>query len=112
MGSGGLLVWMAGAAASGRLGRNSIAGIRLASTMSSDEAWLVAHQRAKRPTQSAGWAAIASSLPAVLPVAMPVVAGSVIIGAVAMLAFVLYAAAVGSRAARALADPPSGNHRM
>lgn len=103
-GSGVLLIWMARAAASGRLGRNSFAGIRLATTMASDEAWLVAHQRAKRPTQWAGWCAIASGAPAVLPVGMPIVVGAVLVGALVMLAFVLYAAAVGSHAARNLGD--------
>lgn len=64
VGAGVLLLWMAQAAASGRLGRNPVAGIRL-------------------------------------PVTMAV--ASILIGAAALPAFVLYGAAVGSRAARALA---------
>ncbi|MGJ7440518.1 SdpI family protein [Aquipuribacter sp. MA13-6] len=104
LGSGALLLWMSQAAASGRLRRNPVAGIRVAATMASDEAWLVGHRRAKRPTQLAGWCAIASGVPAALPVALPIVVGSVLVGAVLMLAFVVYAAAVGSSAARAVVD--------
>ena len=48
-GAGTLILWMAGAAATGKLGRNPVAGIRLPSTMASDSAWLVAHQAAERP---------------------------------------------------------------
>lgn len=102
--SGVLLIWMARATAAGRLGRNSVAGIRIGATMASDEAWRAAHRRAKRPTQWAGWIAIASGVPAFLPVAMPIVVGSAIGGCLVMLALVLYGAVVGSRAARRLDD--------
>ena len=46
VGGGVLLIWTANAAASGRLKRNQLAGIRIASTMASEEAWLAAHVRA------------------------------------------------------------------
>ncbi|SDR90459.1 SdpI/YhfL protein family protein [Paraoerskovia marina] len=36
--------------ADGRIGRNEFAGIRMTSTRASDEAWLAAHQAARRPT--------------------------------------------------------------
>jgi len=99
-GSGLLLVWMARATASGRLGRNMIAGIRIPSTMASDEAWLAAHRRAERPTVLAGVAGIASGvLAGILPLAAPVLVAIVLVGCVAMLGFVLYGARVGSRAA-------------
>jgi uncharacterized membrane protein len=99
VGSGALLVWMARAAAAGRLKRNQFAGIRLPSTMASDEAWLAAHMRAKRSTSLAGFAAIASGLVALLPVPVPVLGTAGIVGCVAMLGYVLHGARVGSRAA-------------
>ena len=104
VGAGVLMLWMAKAAASGRLGRNPVAGIRLPVTMASESAWLAAHQATKRPTQWAGWCAIAYALPSVLPVSLLVALTSIFIGAAGLLVFVLYGAAVGSRAARALAD--------
>jgi len=41
-------------AATGRLKRNWIAGLRLKSTMRSDAAWLAAHRRAKIPFSATG----------------------------------------------------------
>ena len=104
VGAGVLMLWMAQAAASGRLGRNPVAGIRLPVTMASDSAWLAAHQAAQRPMQWAGWCAIAFAVPAVLPVSLPIALTSIFIGAAGLLVFGLYGASVGSRAARALAD--------
>ena len=104
VGAGVLMLWLAQAAARGRLGRNPIAGIRLPVTIASDSAWLAAHQAAKRPTQWAGWCAITFALPSVLPIPLPIAVTSIFIGAVGLLAFVLYGASVGSRAARASAD--------
>lgn len=100
VGSGVLLIWMARATASGRLKRNSIAGIRIPSTMASEEAWLAAHVRAVRPTVIAGVVSIAIGLFALLPVSAPALATGVIAGCVVMLGFVLYGARVGSQAAR------------
>ncbi|WP_298042447.1 SdpI family protein [uncultured Citricoccus sp.] len=99
VGSGVLLWWMARAAASGRLKRNQFVGIRLPSTMASEEAWLAAHIRAKRPTTLAGCAAMVSGLVALLPVPMPVVVISVLVGCGAILGFTLHGARVGTRAA-------------
>lgn len=104
VGSGILMLWLARAAASGRLKRNQAAGIRLPSTLASDEAWLVAHRAAERPTQIAGWCAIVGAVPALLPVPLPAVVVAVLIGTLALLGFVLYGATLGSRAARDL--PP------
>lgn len=101
-GSGILLFWMAKATSSGRLGRNQVAGIRIPSTLASDEAWLAAHRRAERPTL---WGALfvgAAGVGAILPVPLPVVVVSVLVGCVAMLGFVLYGARVGSVAAKAV----------
>ncbi|NOJ58884.1 SdpI family protein [Arthrobacter sp. 260] len=104
VGSGILMLWLAGAAASGRLKRNPYAGIRVPVTMASDQAWLAAHQAAKRPTHIAGWCAVASGIPSILPVSMSVAMVAVFIGSMALLGFVLYGAKQGSRAARNL--PP------
>ena len=99
-GSGLLLVWMARATASGRLGRNMIAGIRIPSTMASDEAWLAAHRRAERPTTVAGVAGIVGGLvAALLPLPAPALVGILFAWCAVMLVAVLYAARVGSRAA-------------
>jgi len=102
-GSGILIFWMAHAAASGRLKRNAIAGIRTPSTMASEEAWLAAHVRAKTPTLYAGAAAAAGGLVALAPIPMPVITVGVLVAAVVMLVVVLYAARVGGAAARGAA---------
>ncbi|WP_407319240.1 SdpI family protein [Isoptericola halotolerans] len=99
LGAGVLLVRTARAAASGRLRRNQLAGIRTPSTMASDEAWLVAHVRAERPTTLAGWTAAASGLFALLPVSSVVLAVAVLTGCVVMVGLVLHGARVGGRAA-------------
>jgi hypothetical protein len=100
LGSGVLLMWTARAAASGRLQRNQVAGIRTASTMASDAAWLAAHVRAKRPTVLAGVVSMASGMFALLPVPVPVTAAGVFLGCLAMLGLVLHGARVGGRAAQ------------
>lgn len=99
VGSGILLIWMARAAASGRLKRNPIAGIRMPDTMVSDETWLAAHIRARRPTTFAGASSVASGLVALLPVPAPLLAAAVLAGCGAILGFVFYGASVGSQAA-------------
>lgn len=99
-----MLIWAARAAASGRLKRNMLVGIRTTATMASDSAWLAAHGRSKTPTTLAGVAALASSLFMMLPVAMWVFVTAVLVGCAAMLGFVSYGAWVGTRAAAALND--------
>lgn len=99
--SGCLMIWMARAAASGRLKRNAIAGIRTSVTMTSDEAWLAAHIRAKRATIWGGVAGVIAGLGALLPLPSAGLAAIVLGGCAAMLGFVLYGAAVGTRAAAA-----------
>ena len=103
--SGCLMVWMAVAAASGRLKRNAIAGIRTSVTMASDEAWLAAHIRAKQATIWGGIAGVIAGLGALLPVPSAGLAAIVLAGCAAMLGFVLYGAVVGSRAAAAAQTP-------
>ncbi|WP_434811147.1 SdpI family protein [Microbacterium sp. bgisy189] len=102
--AGVLLVWMANAAASGRLKRNQLAGIRIPSTMVSDEAWLAAHMRARGVTVCAGVVSILSGAFALLPVSMPVVLIGVLAAALVVLGFVLYGARVGGVAARAVSE--------
>lgn len=104
LGAGALLIWMARAAASGRLKRNHLAGIRIPSTMASDQAWEAAHVRAERPTRYAGFASIATAAFALLPLSEPVLGGGVVLGCAVMIAFVLYGALVGGRAAKKLGE--------
>ncbi|MBP2437488.1 SdpI family protein [Microbacterium amylolyticum] len=99
VGSGVLLIWMAQAAASGRLKRNPLAGIRTSRTMESDAAWLAAHIRARRPTAMGGITAVVAGCCVLLPVPVAVFSVIVLAGAVATLAIVIYAAVVGGRAA-------------
>lgn len=99
VGSGFLLIWLARATASGHLKRNTVAEIRVPSTMVSDEAWLAAHVRAKRPTTLAGISSVASGLVALLPVPATALAVAALAGCATMLGFVLYGARVGSQAA-------------
>jgi len=54
LGTGAFYVWMARAAATGRLRRNRSAGIRTRDTLASEEAWLAAHVRARRAHTLAG----------------------------------------------------------
>jgi len=102
--TGGLLWWMAGAAADGRLRRNNLAGVRLPSTLASDEAWLAGHRRAKRPTRIAAVCSLLAAVVCALPVPEPVVYVTVLGAAVPILRFVIYGAVVASRAAREAAQ--------
>lgn len=104
LGTGVLLIWMARAAASGRLKRNDLAGIRIPSTMASDEAWLAAHARAERPTIYAGMVSAASGIFALLPLPLAAVAIGVLVSASIMLALVLYGARTGGKAATAVTN--------
>jgi uncharacterized membrane protein len=108
VGTGLLLIWIARATASGRVKRNSIAGIRIPSTMVSDEAWLAAHIRAKRATIFAGIAAGASGLIVLLPMPDPMLAAVVLAGAAVTLGFVLCGARVGGRAAVEITNASDG----
>jgi len=97
--AGILILWTARAAATGRLKRNPLAGIRIPSTTAGDDAWLAAHVRARRATTCAGISSVASGLVALLPLPAPLLAVAVLAGCGAMLGFALYGARVGRRAA-------------
>lgn len=101
VGTGWLLIWMARAAADGRLRRNQWAGIRIPSTMASDEAWLAGHRAAEAPTRWAGWVAIVSGLLALFPIPLEAVALGVGVACLVLLALVLHGARLAGRAARA-----------
>ena len=98
--TGVLLIWQARAAAAGKLRRNQIAGIRTAATLSSDEAWLAAHQRAKNVCVLAWVEALAVAGAVVLPLSIAGFVSVVLAGCLIMLALVLYGAHVGVAAAR------------
>nr|WP_167405809.1 SdpI family protein [Sphaerisporangium cinnabarinum] len=60
-GAGLLLVWCARATASGRIGRNQVAGIRTATTLASDDAWRTAHRAARPLSEAAGWVLVVAA---------------------------------------------------
>lgn len=101
--SGVLMIWMARATASGRLGRNDVAGIRTPATLASDEAWLAAHRRARRSNEVGGLVALVTAALAFVPLPVPVVGAAVLVACLVMLAVVLHGARVGARAARQVA---------
>lgn len=98
-GAGAALIWVANAGASGRLKRNQLAGIRTPSTLASDEAWLAAHVRAKRPTLITGGLSIAIALSTFLPVPTEALTLGVLGGGILMLFVMLWGARVGGKAA-------------
>lgn len=100
IGSGSLLWWVARATASGRLGRNKVAGIRVPATLASDEAWRAAHQRAERPTLVGAALAGLSGVAAFVPGPEELLVGVVVLGCLGMLGPLLYALDVGAEAAR------------
>ncbi|MFC9516472.1 SdpI family protein [Nocardiaceae bacterium NPDC056970] len=94
------IAWTSRAAASGRLGRNSYAGIRTPTTMHSDETWTAAH-RASRPwTDIGGGLSIVAGLGALVPMSESMLTMLGGIGAACLLGFTLSGAWVGVRAAR------------
>lgn len=101
VGAGVMVIWTARAAASGRLRRNMLVGIRTATTLASDEAWLAAHRRAERSTVAAGVSSVIAGLLVLPPIPWPFAIAAVIAGSVLMLAFIGYGVYVGTRAARA-----------
>lgn len=98
-GAGLMLIWMARAAASGKLKRNSVAGIRTRKTMASEEAWRAAHVRAKTPTLIAGVVSFIGGVIALLPIGMGAIMFAVMVATGVTFALVVYGAIIGGRAA-------------
>ncbi|MDK1327393.1 SdpI family protein [Arthrobacter sp. zg-Y1143] len=100
IGCGAVLSWAAEATARGRIGINSLVGIRVGYVTASDAAWLAGHRAARVPTHAA------AAVFAVLGVFALVFRGSedvagfaVIAGSAAVLGLVLWAAVRANRAA-------------
>jgi uncharacterized membrane protein len=93
------VVAVAWAAATGRLKRNWIAGLRLRSTMRSDAAWLAAHRTAEGPFVATGAVMVIGGI--VLAVSSRMTAESVALGTTVIgVTLALVAGYQGSRAAR------------
>ncbi|QGS33657.1 hypothetical protein FOB82_00560 [Corynebacterium xerosis] len=107
-GAGLMLIWMARAAASGKLMRNSIAGIRTAKTMASEEAWRAAHVRTKTHTMIAGAVSLIGGVIALLPIGIGLMMFAVMVATGITFSLVTYAAIVGGRAADEVATPAEG----
>ncbi|MDQ1215806.1 SdpI family protein [Microbacterium arborescens] len=103
-GAGALLIWMARAAASGKLKRNSLAGIRTPSTMASDEAWLAAHERSKGATLLTGYLAVAIGVVSLVPMPPAALGIMVLAGAALMVIVMMWGTHVGVKAALAATE--------
>lgn len=95
---------MARAAATGRLRRNRFAGLRIPSTMASDEAWLAAHIRAQPLIIAAGIVSLVYGLSAFLPMSIMVVALGALVACMVMLGLMVYATVVGGQVAKLVAE--------
>ena len=97
---GVLVVVITELAASGRLGINSIAGLRFGAMLASDEGWTVGHRAARVPLDLAGVALVIAGLIYLVVPMTDGVSVLVVIGAMVFtLAMVAIAAVVGNRAA-------------
>lgn len=106
--AGLLLIWMARAAATGRLRRNRFAGLRIPSTMASDEAWLAAHIRAQGHIIAAGVVSLVYGLSAFLSESIMLVALGALVTCMVILALMVYAMVVGDQAAKAVSEDAAG----
>ncbi len=100
-GSGALLIWMARAAASGKLKRNSLAGIRTPTTMANDDAWLAAHVRSKGATLATGYVSVAIGVVSLVPMPPAALGIMVLVGAALMVIVMIWGTRVGAKAALA-----------
>ena len=98
-GAGLMLIWMARAAASGTLKRNSIAGLRTSKTMASEEAWRAAHVRTKTLTMIAGAVSLIGGVVALLPIGLGPMMFAVMVAPGITFGLVTYTAIIGGRAA-------------
>jgi hypothetical protein len=99
VGAAVLVTWLTWRAATGSLPRNSLAGVRTSTTMSSDAAWRIGHRAALRPTIVAGAAVVVwcSVSIAVAPLRHP---ASVLVAAGVLLGGALLSVPAANRAAR------------
>jgi hypothetical protein len=87
VGAAALVTWLTWRAASGSLPRNSLAGVRTSTTLSSEAAWRIGHRAALRPTIVSGiatvsWCTVCLGVaPLRTPVAVLVAAGLLVGGA-------------------------------
>ncbi|MFS0712264.1 SdpI family protein [Microbacterium sp. 2P01SA-2] len=103
-GAGALLIWMARAAASGKLKRNSLAGIRTPTTMANDEAWLAAHVRSKSATLLTGYLSVAIGVISLVPMPPAALGVMVLVGAALMVIVMMWGTRVGIKAALAATE--------
>lgn len=99
LGTAGLLGWVGARAASGRLDRNRLVGLRTPRTLASEQAWAVAH-RVAGPWLIAG--AVAVGVPGLALLARPTNAlGSllVLVGSGLLVSLVAVGCVLGDRAA-------------
>lgn len=80
-----LVTWSTWRAASGKLGRNDLVGVRTRVTMSSDEAWQTGHRAALGPTLLSGamtvlWCTSCMIVPALRTPVSVIVASVVLVG--------------------------------
>lgn len=103
VGGGAAVIGTTRAAASGRLRRNGWSGIRLPSTLASEEAWAAAHRAGRMPMELSGWALLLGAIAPAVSAAMVTITLGVLSAAAAALGLMLWGAALGVRAARAVA---------
>jgi uncharacterized protein YjeT (DUF2065 family) len=99
--AGALFLWLARLSRAGRLPRNGLVGIRIPSTLASDEAWQAGHLAAAPLTRAIGGVWLGAGV-VLLFVAAESPAASILTGGstAAVLVLVLLAALVADRATR------------
>ena len=104
--AGILVVVVSERAASGRLGINSLAGIRTGALMASEAAWTAGHRAARIPTDLAGLVLfLAGAVAQVFRLGEPATGAIVVSAAVASVVLIVIGAVVATPAAnRALID--------
>ena len=99
--AGMAISWAAEATARGKLGMNSLIGIRVGYVQHSPEAWLAGHQAARWPTHAAaGIFAVCGILVLALSPSDETAGGIIIGGSLAGLAAITVAAVKANRAAK------------
>ncbi|MDO5093351.1 MAG: SdpI family protein [Propionibacteriaceae bacterium] len=102
--SGVLLWWSGRAAAAGKLKRNHFSGIRIASTLASEDAWRAGNLRAAPTTLCAAVGSFLGVVSALLPVQLPFAVGGVAAMSLVVLLLVMWGSRVAHRAATKVAQ--------